>query len=382
LARGRRQLDDARLECAERGYLLLPEGLSLDWQGKRGEATSRYEEALAIGERYGEQDLIAFARLGLGEVLLHQGETTRGVALLDEVMTTVIAGDLSALAGGLVYCAVIEKCYEIYDLRRAQEWTAALTRWCATQPDLVPYRAQCLVHRSQIMQIEGAWHEALEEARKACERIPTPGGRPWAGAAFYQQGELHRLRGDVAKAEEAYRQASLWGRVPQPGLALLRLSGGNVDEAVSSISRALAEARDPLSRSQILPAHVEIMLAAGDVQAASVSMDELGDIASRQDGLLLKTLACSAQGAVLLEQGYTAAALTVLRQAWSAWNILEAPYEAARIRVALGRAARLLETRIWRNSSSGPLDRPFNGWEPCRTYDALSTSSGRRGFRL
>ena len=60
-----------------------------------------------------------------------------------------------------------------------------------------------------------------------CRRRSRPLGR-----AYYQRGELHRLRGEFDKAEEAYRQASELGRKPQPGLALLRLAQGDVDAAL------------------------------------------------------------------------------------------------------------------------------------------------------
>lgn len=343
MARAQRLLDDGDLDCVERGYLLVPGALQALAEGNAADACASFDEAARIGDRFGDPDLVTLSRLGLGGAQLLEGEIVSGVALLDEAMVAVEAGEVSPLVAGIVYCSVIEACQEIYDLRRAQQWTAALTRWCAAQPDLVPYHGQCLVHRSEIMALHGAWPDAMEEAQRAAERlVDPPPGRPAAGMAFYQQGELHRLRGEFAVAEGAYRQASQWGREPQPGLALLRLVQGRIDTATAAIRRALDEASDSVSRSRLLPAHVEIMLATGDVPAAAVAAAELARLADGLGAPFLATVAAQARGAVLLAEGDPRGALAALRSAWLAWQDLEVPYEAGRVRVLIGLACREL----------------------------------------
>ena len=156
-ARGGRLLEENDLDCVERGYLLIPIALQNLFGGDFEASFELFNQALDIGERFGDIDLTTLARLGRGQALVGSGQSADGIALLDEVMTHVTTGEVSAIIGGLVYCAVISVCFETFDLRRAQEWTAALTRWCDAQPDLVPYRGQCLVHRSQIMQFRGKW---------------------------------------------------------------------------------------------------------------------------------------------------------------------------------------------------------------------------------
>jgi DNA-binding CsgD family transcriptional regulator len=338
LGRARRLVEREEQDCVERGYLLLPVVLEQLFTGDYEASYASAADAAQIGERFEEPDLTALAIHLQGCARIKQGRVDDGLALLDEAMVAVTTDELSPIVTGLVYCSVIEACREVYALRRSQEWTVALTQWCGGQPDLVPYAGQCLVHRAEIMQLHGAWRDALEEARRATERFARGADQPAAAAAFYQQGEIHRLLGEFAAAEDAYRDASRRGLEPQPGLALLRLAQGNNDAAAAAIRRVMGETSDPLERARLLPAYIEIMLAAGDAEEARASCLELGEIAEGYASGVLGAMASGARGAVELAEGDARSALVALRHAGQVWQELEAPYEAARVRVLVGLA--------------------------------------------
>ena len=342
IARARRVLDEHGSDSVERGYLLLPEGMRVLAEGDYAAAAEVFARAVAIGLRVADPDLSAMGRHGQGRALIRLGRAVEGVSLLDEAMVAVTAGEVSPLVAGDLYCGVISGCQEIFDWRRAQEWTAALSRWCAAQPDLVPYRGQCLLRRAELMLLHGEWTEAVAEARRACERLSDPAGQAGLGAAFYQLGELHRLRGEAAEAEEAYRDAVRLGRRPQPGLALLRLAEGEVDASLASIRNAVAETRDRRGRPRLLAALVEIALAADDLEAARSAAEELEAAALELEAPYLRALARQSAGAVLLAREDPRTALGALREAEDLWRRLEVPFEAARTRALAALACRAL----------------------------------------
>ena len=329
LARAARILDEAQLDCVVRGYLLIPSAIQYLVKGDAPGGHAAFSQAAEIASRFDDPDLASLARHGRGRALIQLGHIAEGVALLDEAMVAVIAGDVAPILAGDIYCSVLEACQDTFDLRRAYEWTTSLAQWCASQPDLVRYRGECLVYRAEVMQLRGNWDHAAQDAHDACGLLTSGEGRPMAGAAFYRLGEIHRLRGEFTEAEAAYARANERGRKPYPGLALLRLAQGQIDAAAVSIRGVLADTRAPAARARVLAAAIEILLAARDLDNARAATGELTEIASHIGASLLHAASAQATGALLLAQGDIAGASTSLRQAWEIWRDLEMPYEEA-----------------------------------------------------
>ena len=351
----------AGLDCPAAGYLLIPALLAALEAGDPATARDLGVEASELGSRFGDADLRAFGTLGHGQALIAEGDVTGGKARLDEVMVGVRAGEVGPIASGIVYCAVILECMQLFDFRRASEWTDALSDWCDAQPDLVPYRGQCLVHQSQLKQASGDWRDALTAAEAACHRLEDP-PHPALGIAYYQQGDLHRLVGNFQTADERYREASRHGYQPMPGLALLMLARGDAAAAAATIQRALQEPGHPLTRTASLFAAVDILRAAGDLAGARAAAEELAVIATASSADVIVAMAAHARGTVLLGEGDPVAALAELRVATATWRSLHMPYEAAGACVLVGLACAALGDRT---SAALELDNARD------TFDAL-----------
>jgi ATP/maltotriose-dependent transcriptional regulator MalT len=342
VARAQRLLDDEPDDVVERGYLHI---LTMYRHLFTGDLETALELAVEVeqhGRRFHDPDLVAMGLATRGRLLLYRGRVIEGVALLDEAMASVAAGEVSICFAGDVYCTLIEACQEISDLARAAEWTAALSVWCDAQPGLVAYTGQCAVHRGQIMRLHGAYDEALAELDLAVERYVRTGTQIAAGLALKERGDILRIRGQLDEAEAAYQRASGFGHDPQPGPALLWLAQGRVEQALAAARRLVAEPRDAVHRSQLLPGLVEIFLLAGAVDEAETVSAELTALADGFGCVALRAMAADASAGVLAARGEPLRAVPVLRRAARMWTELAAPYEVARCRLHLGRALRAL----------------------------------------
>jgi ATP/maltotriose-dependent transcriptional regulator MalT len=341
VARGQRLLEN-ETNTVERGYLLIHEFFQHIERGDFAAAGETAAQVVESGRRFGNPDLIAIGLMCQGRWTIYSGRVPQGLALLDEAMVGVAAGEVSPIIAGMVYCAMVEACQEVSDFARAAAWTSALTRWCDTQPGLIPFTGQCSLHRGQIMRLRGAYDEALTEFALAQRRYQVEGTTAPAAQALREQGDVLRIKGRLDEAEAAYRQAAELGYEPQPGLALLWLARGRTAAAVSAMRRLLAETQLPVQRSSLLPAGVEVMLAAGLLEDARRYAGEFSEIASAFGNPAVQAMAGYAAASVALASGNVDEALGQARESTRLWNEIGSPYEAARARVLVARALRKL----------------------------------------
>ena len=331
-------------EAPAHGFLELQRSMIASGRGDYDAALEHIQRALDIATRHHDKDLLAQATLREGVARLNKGDVDAGLSLIDEVAASAVAGELNPMSTAIIYCNAIDACRDLADYSRAAEWTETATRWCDRQA-IAGFPGMCRVDRAEIMRLRGAWSDADRELQQATEELQDFNPRV-AGQAFYEIGEIRLRMGDLEAAEEAFAQARDLAKDPEPGLSLLRLAQGKVDAAARSIKRALDdESLARLDRARLLPAQIEIALAAGDVRTARAAAEELEAITndykiSDMPTAALEASVQSAWGAVRLAENDPDAAATCFRRALKLWNEVAHPYEAARTRVLLAAAYR------------------------------------------
>ncbi|MFB7832868.1 LuxR C-terminal-related transcriptional regulator [Streptomyces sp. NPDC056056] len=388
LHRARHHLEDLP-DCPEQCFLEMTAAEEASARGDHGTALAATRRMTALALACGSPDLLALSRQAESRALLAAGRRTEGLALLDDAMCAVSAGELSGMVTGWLYCLALTQCMEAADFARAVEWTNAAMEWCAppwtgrppdedpteaatgtatgtaTGPMITaseesaagtaplpmtvpsgenPFRGVCRAHRVEVLDLLGAWALAEAEARQACREVPVDCLES-AAAAYYAAGDVQRRQGRLEAAAVSYGHAHELGRIPQPGLALLRLAQGRADAAVAGVDLALACRSDPdhdvLGRARLLAARTEVALAVRDLPGAARAAADLDALAGAADGdvPLLRALADTALGAVALAEKRPGALLP-LRRALAGWLELRVPYEAAQVRMLLAAACR------------------------------------------
>jgi len=339
LKRAHRHIAEAP-DSVERGYVAIAAAMWSRFTGDLDDSVAQAALAHEIGRDRSDLNLATWGLAVHGGMLAARGDIAAGVALLDEAMVETVSGELSPFVTGWIYCYLLKTCQALGDVSRAGEWTEAAVRWCEQQGVSSWYPGVCRLHRCEVASLRGEWTSAEQEALRAADEL-APFGDYLSAEGHYIAGEIRRRRGDYAGAEQAFRRSHELGHDPQPGLALIRLATGDAQGAASQLRLSLKSASQaPVSRARLLAALIQADLELADTAAAAQSVAELGQLAKASESRLLWALLATWHGALLLAKGDADGALPLLREACAACQHLNLPYEAAQVRMILGKAAR------------------------------------------
>jgi class 3 adenylate cyclase len=375
MRRGERLLE-GEAESYPHGYLALCRGEGAREAGDIDTAIGLAEQAVEIGGRVGDADLQAAALTLLGSLRIAIGETADGFALIEEATIAAVNGELSAFVTGVTYCRMIAECRDLTDYRRASEWTEAAERWCERR-SVSGFPGICRVHRAEVVALSGAWERAEEELRRATDELAGFDAIVPMADGFYAIGEIRLRMGDLQGAEEAIRQAHALGRSPEPAMALIRLAEGKARAALVAINSAVEQQTwDQWARARLLPAQIEIAVAAGDPALARQAAEELDRLVQSYDSPALHARKHEAFGRVHLAEGDPALAAQEVRTAIGHWREVAAPYEVAKGRALLASALRAL-----RDDDAADLELGVARGEFVRLGAGLDAAEAERAMR-
>jgi DNA-binding CsgD family transcriptional regulator len=319
-------------------WLRIPAAM---FQGATGNRALAGELLGAIVDE-GQGEVVPWALCMWGQTLIEEGLLQDGIDRLEEAMSILLDDGLSPRVTPWIYCAAVRGCCLARDFARARAWSRSMARWLDSLSSLGgAYLGNCRIYRSRLMCLNGAWPDALDEIAEVCDDLEGYTG--WVcGHAYYQLGEVRRLRGEWDSAEDAYRRAAEHGCPTQPGLALLRLAEGDVDAASAGIRRALTEVTATPDRLDLLKAAVTIYLEDGKVEAARDAVTEFEEITVELTTPVIEAEKYAVRGALAVSEGDPAGALPLLRRAVGTWQEQDAPHEVANLNILIGQACRAL----------------------------------------
>ena len=329
LGRAQRLLADVR-ESSAHALLAWIEGQLMGRLKGYEQALAKAREVHDIAARVGDRDLVAMGISMQGFLQTLSGDVTTGLSLMDEALASALAGELGPLATAEVFCEMVVSCIDAADFQRAAEWLDTAER---SGRELVCFPGCCRVHRATVLRHRGEWPEAHRHARQARAEVAA-----WdvlhEGMALTELGELHRCKGEVTLAEHAFSEAFEKGWPPQPGMALLRLRTGDVEGAKSVIGRAVEwSADEPSALVRLLPAQVEIAIAAGDKAVVEAAAERLAEVTATLGSTTAAAANAAVLGLLVQQRGNLTEAARHLELSVRGWQQVRNPYETGRARM-------------------------------------------------
>lgn len=330
-------------DSPERARLLVFQALGALVASRLAETIDLSDRAMELAQRHHQPDPNFMAMSFKGLAMILAGDWEAGIALVDEAATAASSGQLDLRVASDIYCNTIAACRSVGDIKRAGQWADEGERWMRRQ-SVGGYPGICRVHRAELKRLRGLWPEAEQEARQACVELERFGLLDAVGYAQYEVGEIRLRVGDLEGAAEAFERAYEYGNDAQPGRALLHLARGEIEEAARSVRRALATTAggdgpaDRATRARLLPAQIDIALAAGDLATAGEAVAELEAIAAAYQRPVFEAGALTGRGELLLGEDRPGEASPLLGRSWRLWQETDLPYESARARLRYAEA--------------------------------------------
>lgn len=327
-------------EATEHGFLLYLDSRFALMKQDREPAAMASAELMRMGEHFNSPSLTCLGLVLSGMVDVIDGRSEHGFAQLDEAMLPLLAGEVDPLWAGDIYCTVIDMCHRLSDLARMRAWTDVTQRWCSQFEDAMIYTGVCRVHQLQLNSAESGWSELEAALVRSCSELE--GRHAWAaGEAWYQLGDIIRLRGRLDEARTAFSRARELGIDPQPGEAMLHVAEGQPDVGWTALSAALQLA-DSLTRVRLLRPAVELASGLGLSEEAERLCLELEEAASMYASAGFRAWSQHARALILVGDRRPDDALPMLRLAARHYHDHQSRYELAQAYELMGRAHHLL----------------------------------------
>jgi DNA-binding NarL/FixJ family response regulator len=264
-------------DCPELGWVELFQACV---SGDPRERERHAGDAMAIGRRHRQPGLEYDALAYVGQARLELGAVDAGMRLIDEAVAAVSSGVVDdPWAAGEIWCTLFHACEIAIDVRRAEDWLAAVDAYVERTGEL-PITGICRMHYGGLLTAAGRWDDAERELRTSIAIYDTT----YTGTRSGPVLRFAELRARQGRVEEARRL--LDGLEDHEDAVLPRarvhLAAEESEVAEVLLERHLGRRDRGIVDAPALALLVDVLLARGRPDAARV-------VAARLDALAAAT---------------------------------------------------------------------------------------------
>jgi DNA-binding CsgD family transcriptional regulator len=368
------RLVEAAGDCPERARIELTRATLTADPDMRDRHVSA---AVEIAGRHGLDDLVLDAMSLRGLHLVAAGDVAAGMAMLDEALAAVAAGEVDDLISvGAMYCKMLHACELVSDVRRAEQWLALADRF-VERTNRIPISAICRSHYGGVLTAAGRWDDAERELTVAVE-LYDRSYRALRSAALVRLADLRVRQGRVEEASQLLVGTDHDSYAIRPRIEL-HLVRGEADLAVALIERFFRRRHPTELTAPVLLLLVRARLATGDGAGAAAASADLSELARQRSHAVLGALASHAAGLVAAA-AQEPAATGHLESAMAAFGGVGLPFEEARARLDLAGVLAATQPAMAVVEARAAL-QAFHALSAVRDADAATSLLRRLGVR-